>query len=326
MDMDTFLPGDKVEFIDDKTIGTVISILDKNQILIAIEDDLEIPVLKSKLIKISASVDNPTSLQEKYKEDISSQKKIVTDATGLAVAITGDDNKKHINLYLINDSEDLIYFTFYVEEESGIKPITRGQLIPFQHTLLSKETSGKKLGLSRFTICVLFYNDKSQSIHKPLMLTFAPSMQQILQSNPVAPLLNKRALLIPIKQKEPEKKPEKPVFQNKVIQLQDIPKAEKVELEKPDYVVDLHIDKINPDYQIMTRSEILNYQFIFFLNSLEKAIALGYRKIIFIHGIGVSTLKNKITDSLKANSDVGNFGDADLRKYGYGATEVNIKH
>ena len=58
---------------------------------------------------------------------------------------------------------------------------------------------------------------------------------------------------------------------------------------------------------------------------MEKAIALSYSSIIFIHGIGNFTLKNKIIEDIKNNKFVEKYREADVRKYGYGATELFFK-
>jgi hypothetical protein len=47
------------------------------------------------------------------------------------------------------------------------------------------------------------------------------------------------------------------------------------------------------------------------------------QKIVFIHGIGNHFLKNKIKNYLGRQKDlVRKYGDADMVKYGGGATEV----
>jgi len=323
--METFIAGDRVEFIDDKTQGVVMSVIDKDQLLILLDEGLEIPVYKSKLIKISSFKGTPSSLEEKYKEDIIVPVKISKETTGIFIAIN-KSNTNHLEYNLLNDTCNYLYFTFYCEENSGIKALTRGQLIPFHYSLIHKQALTPDAELSRYTICLLPFNELEERIQKPLVLNFSPSPKHIGVHNPVAPLLNKRALLIPLRSSAEEKKSQKPIFQNKTIELQELPKSGFVDVEKPDFIIDLHIEKIHSGYALMTRQEIFNYQVDYFQNSLDKAIALGYNKIVFIHGIGVNTLKSKIVEILKKNSSVGSFGDADIRKYGFGATEVAIKN
>ncbi|MCH8318749.1 MAG: Smr/MutS family protein [Bacteroidetes bacterium] len=92
--------------------------------------------------------------------------------------------------------------------------------------------------------------------------------------------------------------------------------------------VDLHIEeiikrqtspsKINP-------SEILDLQLSTFENALEKAIACQMNQIVFIHGVGKSTLRNELHKRLKQHKDVINFENPIIGKYGYGATLVIIR-
>ena len=75
----------------------------------------------------------------------------------------------------------------------------------------------------------------------------------------------------------------------------------------------------------MPEGEALRVQSEKFLNDLTKAISFGLPKITFIHGLGNGTLKNKIREELENHPDVDRYGDADVKRFGYGATEVYIK-
>lgn len=85
--MENFQPGDTVEFIDDSTVGTVISIIDSKQLIISIEG-LEIPVLKSQLIRISKGPEKAKNMAEKYKDDLNQEKTFTkhTDTTNLVLS------------------------------------------------------------------------------------------------------------------------------------------------------------------------------------------------------------------------------------------------
>jgi len=102
------------------------------------------------------------------------------------------------------------------------------------------------------------------------------------------------------------------------------PKPKNIETDKPPEVVDLHIEKLSSEYEAMTRSAILDYQMNYFQDCLEKAIAFDYQKIIFIHGIGNGVLRERLQLNLKRNKKIKGFGEANYKKYGLGATEVQI--
>ena len=56
---------------------------------------------------------------------------------------------------------------------------------------------------------------------------------------------------------------------------------------------------------------------------LEAAIRDGKRKLIVIHGVGEGVLREEVRRTLQYYQGV-QFHDADMRRYGVGATEVLI--
>ena len=90
-------------------------------------------------------------------------------------------------------------------------------------------------------------------------------------------------------------------------------------------IVDLHLKAI-PDVPFnLKNNEAIQVQFGYFRRALEKGLAAGIEKMIFIHGIGDGVLKRKIREYLHSYPKIKNAGDADEFKYGKGATEVEFK-
>jgi hypothetical protein len=93
-------------------------------------------------------------------------------------------------------------------------------------------------------------------------------------------------------------------------------------LEPPKYEVDLHIEKLIPEWKHLTNFEILTIQ----LNTLEKyidlAVAHHQHNLIVIHGVGTGKLKDEIHEILKSRRDVRSFINQYDPRYGYGATEI----
>ncbi len=93
-------------------------------------------------------------------------------------------------------------------------------------------------------------------------------------------------------------------------------------LEPPKYEVDLHIEKLVPEWKHLTNFEILTIQ----LNTLEKyidlAVAHHQHNLIAIHGVGTGKLKDEIHEILKSRRDVRSFINQYDPRYGYGATEI----
>jgi dsDNA-specific endonuclease/ATPase MutS2 len=87
--------------------------------------------------------------------------------------------------------------------------------------------------------------------------------------------------------------------------------------------VDLHIEELSDNYNKMTNGQIMEIQLNHFRRKLEQAIQNGNHKIVFIHGVGNGVLKSEIRKLLNSYSGIS-YHDASFRKYGFGATEVEI--
>lgn len=87
--------------------------------------------------------------------------------------------------------------------------------------------------------------------------------------------------------------------------------------------VDLHLHELVEDETRLEPGERLEYQIRFFERALESAIRNGKRKLIVIHGIGEGVLREEVRRLLQYYDGV-QFHDADMGRYGSGATEVII--
>lgn len=93
-------------------------------------------------------------------------------------------------------------------------------------------------------------------------------------------------------------------------------------LEPPKYEVDLHIEKLTPDWRNLTNFEILTIQLRTFEKYLDLAIAHHQHNLIVIHGVGTGKLKDEIHEILKTRREVRSFINQYDPRYGYGATEI----
>ncbi|MBL6964310.1 MAG: Smr/MutS family protein [Bacteroidetes bacterium] len=319
--MENFQAGDQVEFMDDNTVGTVVSIIDDKQIIISI-DGLEIPVLKSQLIKISKGPQKAKNLAEKYQDELNQETVFATysNATnkGIFIALSNGEKPEIFHLHLINDTMNDLFFSFYSFFNKELKFIDSGHLKKYDHKALS---TYNQLGSSKFptyTIHILPFNEKAKQIPDMFTHSFTPGGQDLIRKQEKAPLLDFQAWLYEIKKEE-----EKQVSLTKTVEQET---EQVIDVDKPENIIDLHIDKIDPDFNSLDKREILPIQFNYFIKEFEKVIAFNYPSIIIIHGIGVNTLKDKIRKYLMGNKEVINYRDADIREYGYGATEVFLKN
>ncbi len=93
-------------------------------------------------------------------------------------------------------------------------------------------------------------------------------------------------------------------------------------LEPAKYEVDLHIEKLIPEWKHLNNFEILTVQLNTFEKYLDLAIAHHQHNLIVIHGVGTGKLKDEIHEILKARREVKSFINQYDPRYGYGATEI----
>lgn len=91
-------------------------------------------------------------------------------------------------------------------------------------------------------------------------------------------------------------------------------------------VVDLHIGELLDNTRGMSNSEILNYQIDTFRKVMDDNLRTPGKKIVFIHGKGEGVLRQALMKELKYRYKGHDVQDASFREYGYGATQVTIRH
>ncbi|MBL7964956.1 MAG: Smr/MutS family protein [Flavobacteriales bacterium] len=89
--------------------------------------------------------------------------------------------------------------------------------------------------------------------------------------------------------------------------------------------IDLHLHEIVEDERGLNDGEKLRFQLDYFERMLNTAIRERKRRLIVIHGVGEGVLREEVRKVLEYYEGV-RFDDADPRRYGYGATAVEILH
>lgn len=91
-------------------------------------------------------------------------------------------------------------------------------------------------------------------------------------------------------------------------------------------VIDLHIEKLNDNWENMSNFEILTQQLDEFHKWYDLAVAHHQPTLIVIHGVGKGKLKDEIHDILKLKKEVKTFINQYDSRFGYGATEVFFQY
>ncbi len=95
------------------------------------------------------------------------------------------------------------------------------------------------------------------------------------------------------------------------------------ERTQPAMEIDLHIHQLTNSTKGMTNHDILTLQVDTAKRQLEFAIRKRIQRVVFIHGVGDGVLKLELEYLFGRYNNV-KFYEANLQKYGLGATEVYI--
>ena len=95
------------------------------------------------------------------------------------------------------------------------------------------------------------------------------------------------------------------------------------ERKQPAMEVDLHIHQLTSTTRGMSNYDMLTLQLDTAKRQLEFAMRKKIQRVVFIHGVGDGVLKLEL-QYLFGRYDNVKFYDANLQKYGLGATEVYI--
>jgi hypothetical protein len=308
--------GDKVRFVNEDMQGVVTSIKG-NTAGVTIEDDFEIPVLLSEVVKINDLLNKPKQEEEK---PITVKPKFVKVHHGIHIAFDSINDDK-LDLKIHNSEADWLMVAVYenqqLKHKINIELETNTSIGTFSLEQFNK--------WPEFTFVITPVNEEYKStntIVKKVKLNakeFHASFKQCY-------FLGKQAYTIRLdsdvtsqslkKLQEKDFTTSTPASPQKLINLKD----------KPNQVIDLHAENLVEKSGLLGAQEILDIQMNAFAQSLEMAHVHKMKSIIFIHGVGNHFLKNKIKNYLSAQKAiVERYADANNLLYGGGATEVWLK-
>jgi hypothetical protein len=325
--------GDKVRLVHGKEEGIIYAFLPGNVVEVEIEDGFRIPVLQKELVTISPieaqRMSNPKApgIAARKETDHLFQAPAAFATKGLYLAFIPVNDRVY-TLHVVNNSGWVIPFTATSQDTKQYKGLGAGTLMPKTSQKIA-ELEGKDFEIwPAFDLHFLFYREGNYELPQPLNKKVKCRAQTFFKSKKVAPVLNREAFVIQL-DADNVKTPEKEIPTNLSEKLRESMMAggtpeEVVELDAPNEIVDLHIEKLVAEHSALSKEEKLKHQLFIFNQSLEQAIAGGMPEITFIHGVGNGKLREEIHRQLSKNKDINYFKDAQKEKFGYGATLVKI--
>lgn len=324
------LVGSKVRMLHGFGEGIVTKI-NGDQIMVLLEQGIEIPVHRRELVLISNLEETIKPVQEQKQGTAAteipkpgSKMFFVKDGVYLAALPI---NPMLSEYYLVNFTD---YQIFIVAYKLG-KPLNQFfqifQLVPKSFQIIPEafpnQSTNHWVGM-QFQILKFHQSQGDAQTCKEFRLSF--SMQEWKKSKVKIPLLEKEGWLLQLDGMVEKINAEE--LKNSM--LNPKPKVESLQKSLPEKKlewreIDLHIEKLDTNHSQLAASEILGIQIKAFEKALDNALIDGIGSLIAIHGVGNGILKTEIHRRVSGNPQVKFFKEARKEKFGFGATEIQLK-
>ncbi len=310
--------GDKVKFVNENMEGIVTSFKTKNLIGVTIEDDFEIPVLESEVVKIAFEEAKPL-IHENTKDKL--KPKINTNPNGIFLAYKrlGEND---VECILHNNETDNLLYAVFELEKNVYTLLKTGKLDREEDLSLNKLNLENYDKWNPLLFQFILADDINMKPSKPLHIEFKTHPKEFHQSLKFCFFLQTQAYMFKLNK-------EINMLNLNALKTKDFTekaKVEKLDLsKKPEPVIDLHYDKLLELGYTNQTNDVVGTQMDIFIKTLEAAYVHQMKSMVYVHGIGNQYLKNKIHTFLLKNKRLAkSFQDADPIKFGGGATYIEI--
>lgn len=308
--------GDRVRFVNENMQGVVTKI-EGNTAGVTIEDDFEIPVLLNEIVRIHDMVEKP-----KEDKPVTSKPHFVKIHSGVHIAFDKLDDTNY-ELKLHNSETDWIYVAVYLSKNKHYELFCQSQVELESTVTLTKLNIEDFNTWHHLLFQIMFIENKhDNNLKNQLTKVFKITQKEFFAAYKNCYFLGKQSITFRLDD------PLSPLDLQKLKQ-RDFTEQVNTKTEKPQVhlqtgeIIDLHADKLIKNYATVPANQLLDIQMEAAAKALEKAYINKQESIIFIHGVGNHFLKNKVRNYLsKQKQWVKEYKDADMLKFGGGATEV----
>ncbi|RUT80138.1 DUF2027 domain-containing protein [Ancylomarina longa] len=338
--------GDKVRYLNETGGGIVTRLLDANTVMVLNEEDeFEIPTLKKNLVVIeSAGGTSQPKRESNFPQSNSlvskqsSAKPLFVEKEDVYMAFVPKEGyavtDSPMELYLINDTKQVLLYGFFDEIEGKLQGRTAGNLDPNSKIMIREYERQELHELSTCTFQILFYQQGDFQIKKPLEKNIKiqavkfhkdSSFQETAYFHENVILYKLSTSAIDQQMEDLSQKEIKQIIREKEASDTGRKPQNKQNLSSAILEVDLHINALIDSVTGLSNADILEYQLNKFHEIMREYQQEKGKKIVFIHGIGNGTLKKKLHDELHRKYRKHYQQDASFKEYGWGATMVTIR-
>jgi len=345
--------GDKVKFLNATGGGVVRKIIDSRLVSVAIEGGFEIPVQASELLVIDPADAGSKFFHESFDvpevtesgvppehpsegpEDLPKNAIHSRRSEDLFLVFVPHDQKwlitGHLDVFLVNNtSYDVLFNHFRKGDNGNWSGIDYGSMEAGTRLLMATVHRDELPLWTEGCLQFLFHRQSCHEVPPPFHAEFSIAGKKFYseQSYRDSVYTAGKGIVVKIatlsrenEEKTPKKSGSDASAGERVNSDDFILKHKTGDREAE---VDLHIHALVDDPSSFEKVDILEYQKNYFVRCLESAIASGFLKVTFIHGVGNGVLREVLLDILKTQEGIEVI-DAPMQKYGVGALEVNIR-
>ena len=337
--------GDKVKFLNEIGGGIVTDIIDNQTVKVLNDTGFEIPVLIEELMPDYSNIEYQSEIETKKAEadrNIFEEEPVYidTDEVNVYLAFVPVNQSKitdsDSDVYLINDSNYFLYYNYAVKGTKKYKGIT-GTLEPNVKEKIHYSEINMLPNTAEIILQVIFFDKKEFDIIKPVHKEFNFKTAKLFRQGTYKEndFFDKLAFILPVYESNLMQQVTDNLKNKNLNQIINQKEIQNTKLNKPKEFkkkeakllkeVDLHIHELIDDDTGMSDHGKLQFQLDVFRKEMASAIKEGYKRIVFIHGVGSGSLKLKIRSELQHKYKQFQFQDASFKEYGFGATMVLLR-
>lgn len=337
-----FQIGDKVVVIHSNEEAEVVDIINDKMVMVDVRgvkfpayiDQLEFPYFK----RFTEKKLFPPKKEKKFIDDIPREKKKITEKVVDGVHLNfipvmdtdefGDDVVEQLKIHLVNRTNFGYKFMYKLNYSGETGFELTNQVHAFEdfylHDIPFEDLNDNPIFTFEFS---LLLPDKNKADHYEATLKLKP--KQVFAR--IEQLKQKGEAVFSYKlfHEYPGKPYEEPVEISALVRAgYKLYEAEKARqhMEPAKHEVDLHIEKLTPDWEKLDNFEKLTLQLKTFDKYFDLALAHHQPSLIVIHGVGTGKLRDEIHEQLKLRREVKSFLNRYHPAYGYGATEIFFQY
>lgn len=302
--------GDRVQFVNESLEGVITRIIDKNTVGVSVEEGFEIPVLKKELIPAG---NPPIKNQERINESRDNAD-VQTNHTEPYLRFERVTDTL-IRMWFVNPSQTDLLISVSVKKPENYFGLFAGLAETKSRVMIHTLDFPPANHQGSYHFRIIPHEAETVQLSAPYSIAYKIRSNDLdfMQSG------NRKGfqdVLLKHDKNDSQYKYTEPALS------EPFSIKEEIRMDRPEETVDLHIHKLISHYQNMAPGEALTLQLNVFRNAFEKAIALHYGKITFIHGVGANVLKKEIWKAVSGHPSVKTYYESRKDKFGYGATDI----